>query len=83
LSIESNPVSFIDEALFDIKHLGLLQIDRNETIIDLLSLSNRVCISYSSQKIDNRLDDLKPCGKKSGLINVYLYDPQNKINTPK
>lgn len=83
LSIESNPVSFIDEALFDIRHLGLLQIDRNETIIDLISLSNRVCISYSSQKIDNRIDDLKPCGKKSGLINVYLYDPTVKTSNNK
>jgi Leucine-rich repeat (LRR) protein len=83
LSVENNPLTFIDEAMFDIRHLGLLQIDRNETIIDLLSLSSRVCISYTSQKIDNRVDDIKSCGKKSGLINVYLYEPQIKINIPK
>jgi Leucine-rich repeat (LRR) protein len=83
LSVENNPLTFIDESLFDIKHLGLLQIDKNETIIDLLSLSNRVCISYSGNKMNNRLDEIKPCGKKAGLVNVYLYEPQTKIIEPK
>jgi Leucine-rich repeat (LRR) protein len=83
LSVENNPLTFIDESLFDIRHLGLLQIDKNETIIDLLSLSNRVCISYSGNKMNNRLDEIKPCGKKTGLVNVYLYEPQIKIIEPK
>ena len=75
LSLENNPITFLDESTLQIHPLSTLQIDVHEEIIDALYMSNKVCVSYTGQGYNKRLDDFKQCGRKKGMIVVFLYEP--------
>ncbi len=78
LSMENNPIHYLNESLFRLHKLKSLQIDKYESIIIQLSEQNNVCISFMIQNLDNRQNDFRPCGKKKGMIAIFLSEPTKR-----
>ena len=78
LSLENNPLTYLDETVLQIHNLATLQIDMNDEIADALFMSNRICISYVGRSYHRKLEEASPCGKKKGSIVVFLYEPIKK-----
>jgi Leucine-rich repeat (LRR) protein len=80
LSIENNPLTYLDESVLKIGSLTTLQIDMNDEIADALLMSSRVCVAYVGRGYHRLLDQISPCGKKKNMITVFLYEPIKKIS---
>jgi len=78
LSLENNPIHLINESLFKLRKLKSLQLDKYESIIIQLSEQSNICLSFSIQDIDRNKSSFKPCGKKKGMIAIYLSEPTKK-----
>ncbi len=78
LSLENNPLTYLDEAVLQIHSLSTLQIDMNDEIADALFMSSRICVSYVGRSYHRRLEEVSACGKKKGMIVVFLYEPIKK-----
>ncbi len=78
LSLENNPLTYLDETVLQIRGLSTLQIDMNDEIADALFMSNRICVSYVGRSYHRKLEQASPCGKKKGMIVVFLYEPIKK-----
>ena len=78
LSIENNPLTYLDETVLQLHHLSTLQIDMNDEIADVMLMARNVCVNYTGQYYKHRLNDIRPCGKRKGMVTIFLYEPFNR-----